>query len=105
MRTPARALGVVLGAGLLASGGVAVADPQPTVSVRQTPAGLAQSVDSPRPIPIISPHTQVPRAVVMLDAVRFPKPVRTPAVTASLRKIKPIRVGADGRGLAYTGKF
>jgi hypothetical protein len=47
---------------------------------------------------------QAAGAFMMLDAVLFPTTVHK-SVPATAMRIKPIRVGDDGRGLAYRGKF
>jgi hypothetical protein len=47
---------------------------------------------------------QAAGAFMMLDAALFPKTVHRTIPEAALR-VKPIRVGNDGRGLAYTGHF
>lgn len=47
---------------------------------------------------------QAAGAFLMLDAALFPKTVHR-TIPAAAFNLKPIRVGQDGRGLAYTGRF
>lgn len=44
-------------------------------------------------------------ALMMVGSLLFPKTVTHSAPATAMQKVKPIRVGTGGRGLAYTGTF